>query len=139
MRRPLGRCSRSAEAAWLGGDANAPFSRHISAMQEVDRARTPRTNRAARPVRLAHVGFGTRRFEALKEWWIVALGARVVHENGDMALLGCDDDPTRVAIVRDHGAARAEDSPPHHVAFEFGCLGDLLGRYGALRGAGSLP
>jgi hypothetical protein len=91
------------------------------------------TNRGAKPSKLGHVGFGTSQFDAMKQWWQVALGACVIHENEDMALLSYDDEPTRVAIVRNSEARAGErGGPADHVAFEFSCLADLLGRYEAL-------
>ena len=42
-------------------------------------------NIGARPSQLGHVGFGTSKFEEMRDWWQTALGAHVVHENGGRA------------------------------------------------------
>jgi catechol-2,3-dioxygenase len=93
------------------------------------------------PTKLAHFVLRTPNLERLKEWWMTALGAEVVHENPILSFLTYDDEHHRLALVQ---IPDLEERPEKsigldHLAFSHGSLGALLGMYERLKGLGITP
>ena len=93
------------------------------------------------PVKLAHLVFRTPRYEAMVKWYATVLGARTMYSDAMLSFLAYDEEHHRVAFVNlpqladlDPGAAGVD-----HVAFTYGCLGDLLATYERLKNGGIVP
>ena len=100
----------------------------------------------AKPSKLAHVVYQTRRFEEMLEWYQRVFEARVVYQNPALAFLTYDDEHHRFAFAnmsafKPDGAEVAErgDVGVNHVAYTFANLGDLLENYARLKEAGIMP
>ena len=93
------------------------------------------------PSKFAHFVLRTPNLERLKEWWMTFLGAQIVHENPFLAFLTYDDEHHRLAIVQIPGLEARSDKAAglDHVAYSFSDLGELLGTYERLKGAGIKP
>jgi catechol 2,3-dioxygenase-like lactoylglutathione lyase family enzyme len=98
--------------------------------------------RAISPAKFAHVVLRTRaKFEAMRQWYLTVLNARVVYDTGFLVFLSYDDEHHRVAIAQDPQLAER----PHrsagldHLAFTYAGLDDLLATYERLKAAGILP
>ncbi|MEV7284957.1 VOC family protein [Streptomyces sp. NPDC093252] len=114
------------------------------------------------PEKLAHVVLWTHRVPLMRDWYVAALDARVVHENPFAAFITYDDEHHRIAVLDPTGAeeamadragtATADPSPsaprppltaeelatlaPHglaHIAFTYRDLAELLANYERLR------
>ncbi len=101
----------------------------------------------ARPHKLAHVVYQTRRFDEMIAWYRNVFEADVVHQDPALAFLAYDDEHHRLAFANLDilkGEAR-EDSPDYgeigvnHVAFTFESLHDLLETYERLKAEDILP
>jgi len=93
------------------------------------------------PVKLAHLVFRTRRYEAMVQWYSTVLNATTVYSDGMLTFLTYDDEHHRVAFVNlpeladlDPAAAGVD-----HVAFTYASLPDLLQTYERLRSEGIEP
>jgi catechol 2,3-dioxygenase-like lactoylglutathione lyase family enzyme len=101
----------------------------------------------AKPVKLAHVVYATRRFDEMVAWYRDVFEARVVHGDAVFAFLTYDDEHHRIAIVNldalkpiEAGASAEKDEVGvNHVAFTYASAGDLLDTYKRLKGASILP
>lgn len=94
----------------------------------------------------SHVVFMTRRFEAMKAWYMQVFGAEIVHGDPALAFLTYDDESHRFAIANldvlkpDVPA----DSGPgeigvNHIAYTFPKAADLLDTYARLKDEGVTP
>jgi catechol 2,3-dioxygenase-like lactoylglutathione lyase family enzyme len=93
------------------------------------------------PAYLAHFVRRTSQPEALVDWYVRVLGARVVFSEGPLAFLTFDDEHHRMAVIgipdlppRAEGASGTD-----HVAFTYEDLGDLLYTYERLARSGIEP
>jgi catechol-2,3-dioxygenase len=93
------------------------------------------------PIRFAHVVFRTPQFEAMKQWYQTVLGAHVVHANPMLAFLTYDEEHHRIALINVPSASAPPEGSAgiEHVAYTYATLGDLLGTYERLKGAGITP
>jgi len=99
----------------------------------------------AKPAKLAHVVYRTRRFSEMIEWYKTVFGAKVQYENPGFAFLTFDDEHHRFGIANmevfapngDSGK-RAEDGVDH-VGYTYDSIGDLLENYQALKDQGISP
>lgn len=100
----------------------------------------------AKPVKLAHVVYMTRRFDQMIDWYRNVFEASVVYQNPVFAFLTYDDEHHRFAFanldaLRPAGA-RPDDRGEigvNHVAFTYANVGDLLHTYARLKKAGIQP
>lgn len=100
----------------------------------------------AKPTKMAHVVYQTRRFEEMLDWYQTVFESTVVYKNPALAFLTYDDEHHRFAFanmeafkpgVADAGASG--DVGVNHVAYTFASLGDLLETYARLKQAGIMP
>jgi catechol-2,3-dioxygenase len=100
------------------------------------------TAAAVSPVKLSHVLFATRAMAPMRDWYRTVLAARVVFQNETLCFLTFDDEHHRIAILASPDAeARSErlQAGPHHIAFTYAGLGDLLHTYRRLKSEGIKP
>ncbi|HUR97060.1 MAG TPA: VOC family protein [Pyrinomonadaceae bacterium] len=100
----------------------------------------------ARPSKLAHVVYMTRRYEEMLEWYKTVFEASAQYENPAFAFLTYDDEHHRFAFANmsmldPDGEDR---SMPHgvgvnHVGYTFADAGELLDTYDRLKQAGIKP
>jgi catechol 2,3-dioxygenase-like lactoylglutathione lyase family enzyme len=93
------------------------------------------------PTRLAHVVLRTSAFDALVDWYIAVLGAKIAFSDGNLAFLHYDEEHHRIAVLRVPGLQR---QPPgyagvHHVAFTYASLSELVATYERLDTLGIRP
>lgn len=109
--------------------------------------KSDRETQMARPHKLAHVVYQTRRFDEMIAWYVNVFEAEVIHQDPALAFLAYDDEHHRLAFANLDvlkGEAK-EHSPSHgeigvnHVAFTFKSLGDLLATYDRLKAENILP
>lgn len=100
----------------------------------------------ARPIKLAHLLYATRRFDEMVAWYRDVLEARVVQQDPVLAFLTYDDEHHRIAIANLDALNPGDDSPDdrgtigvNHVAFTYAGAGDLLETYKRLKQAGIEP
>ncbi|MFN7944127.1 MAG: VOC family protein [Blastocatellia bacterium] len=100
----------------------------------------------ARPVKIAHVVYQTRRYEEMLNWYQQVFEAKVVYQNPALAFLTFDDEHHRFAFInltafKPDGLAAAEhgDVGVNHTAYTFAHPGDLLENYARLKEAGITP
>jgi catechol-2,3-dioxygenase len=100
----------------------------------------------AKPTKLAHVVYQTRRFEEMLDWYQKVFAAEVVYQNPLIAFLTYDDEHHRFAFINMSAfkpdGAYAEghaDTGLNHVAYTFANVGDLLETYAQLKRAGVTP
>ena len=99
-----------------------------------------------RPIKLAHVVYRTRRFQAMLDWYTTVFGARVQHQNPAMAFLTFDDEHHRFAFL-DLSVVDPDGSDPEsrnwtgvdHLAWTLDSLEGLMGNYAELKAAGIEP
>jgi catechol-2,3-dioxygenase len=100
----------------------------------------------AKPTKLAHVVYMTRRFDEMLAWYKTVFDTRVQCENPAFAFVTYDDEHHRFAFV--NMSAIAPDSvagtQPHgigvnHVGYTYANLGDLLETYDRLKQLGIKP
>ncbi|MEM1190450.1 MAG: VOC family protein [Pseudomonadota bacterium] len=97
----------------------------------------------AKPIKLAHIVLKTspRRWEKMKEFYKLLLGAKLVMEAPIIAFLTYDDEHHRLAIAKfpfmlpKFSLFRGVD----HVAFTFSSLNDLLATYERMKSGGVAP
>jgi catechol 2,3-dioxygenase-like lactoylglutathione lyase family enzyme len=100
----------------------------------------------AKPRKLAHVVYMTRRFDEMIDWYQEVFEAKVVYQNPALAFLTYDDEHHRFAfanlsVLKPAGAqagARGEVGV-NHVGYTYASLGELLETYARLKEAGMSP
>lgn len=100
----------------------------------------------ARPSKLAHVVYMTRRFDDMLAWYKAVFEASVQYENPALAFLTYDDEHHRFAFINMSVFApegTAGDMPPgvgvNHVGYTYGNLGELLETYDRLKQRDIMP
>jgi catechol-2,3-dioxygenase len=100
----------------------------------------------AKPKKLAHVVYNTRRFEEMVDWYQRVFEAKVVYQNPALAFLTYDDEHHRFAFANlkvlspDSAEVKTRDKTGvNHVAYTYANLGDLLGTYERLKKMGISP
>lgn len=100
----------------------------------------------AKPIKLAHVVYMTRRFEKMLNWYRNVFEASVVYQNPAFAFLTYDDEHHRFAFanleILRPAAVGADDRGEigvNHVGFTYANVGDLLHTYARLKTAGIHP
>ena len=100
----------------------------------------------AKPSKLAHVVYMTRRYDEMLLWYKTVFEARVQYENPAFAFLTYDDEHHRfafanMAVLNPNGEAR--DMPDgvgvNHIGYTFANVGELLETYARLKEAGITP
>jgi len=103
----------------------------------------------ARPCKLAHIVYQTRRYEEMLAWYQDVFEAEIIHQDPALAFLAYDDEHHRFAFAN-LDALKGESKGPepvdgqgelgvNHVAFTYASLEDLLGTYERLRDRGVIP
>jgi catechol-2,3-dioxygenase len=97
----------------------------------------------AKPVKLAHVVYMTRRFDEMVNWYASVFEASIIYRNPALAFLTYDDEHHRFAFanldVLRPAAVGADDRGAigvNHVGFTYAGIGDLLLTYDRLKKAG---
>jgi catechol-2,3-dioxygenase len=100
----------------------------------------------AKPTKLAHVVYQTRRFEEMLAWYEQVFEASVVYQNPALAFLTYDDEHHRFAfanmsVISPEGTASElpQGVGVNHVGYTYGSVGDLLDTYARLKGLGVTP
>ena len=100
----------------------------------------------AKPSKLAHVVYMTRRFEQMVEWYQNVFEARVQYQNSAFAFLTYDDEHHRFAfanmsVFNPNGVEMdaAFKVGVNHVGYTFANVGDLLETYERLKQIGITP
>ena len=100
----------------------------------------------AKPSKLAHVVYMTRRYDEMLAWYQTVFEAKVQHQNPAFAFLTYDDEHHRfafanMAVFNPDGVEIDADSKVgvNHVAYTFSTPGDLLETYDRLKQAGIMP
>lgn len=100
----------------------------------------------AKPSKLAHVVYMTRRFDEMLSWYKTVFEAKVQYEDPAFAFLTYDDEHHRFAFANmsafDPTGEARELTPGvgvNHVAYTYANLGDLLETYDRLKQAGITP
>ena len=100
----------------------------------------------AKPVKFAHVVYGTRRFDEMIAWYQKVFEADVVHQNPALAFLTYDDEHHRFAFANLSALKPASDDAGtrgeigvNHVAYTYANLGELLDTYVRLKEEGITP
>lgn len=100
----------------------------------------------AKPHKLAHVVYMTRRFDEMIAWYENVFEATVAYQNPFVAFLTYDDEHHRFAFVNMSvlkpdvvNAGNSSDVGVNHVAYTFANVGDLLDNYERLKAEGILP
>jgi catechol 2,3-dioxygenase-like lactoylglutathione lyase family enzyme len=100
----------------------------------------------AKPSKLAHVVYMTRRFAELIDWYQKVFEAKVVYQNPALAFLTYDDEHHRfafanLAALKPTGveAGGQGEVGVNHVGYTYANLGDLLDTYARLKEAGITP
>src|SRR5215813_5866729 len=100
----------------------------------------------AKPSKLAHVVYMTRRYEEMLAWYQAVFEARVQYQNPAFAFLTYDDEHHRFAFANmsifnpnGHDADAPAKLGVNHVAYTFANLGELLEMYDRLKQLGITP
>ena len=100
----------------------------------------------ARPSKLAHVVYRTRRFDEMVDWYAQVFEAEVRYKDPVLAFLTYDDEHHRVAFVNlaalkpaSAPAGERADIGVDHVAYTYANVGDLLDTYNRLKQQGIQP
>lgn len=109
-------------------------------------------SKVSAPLKLAHVLYRTRRFEAMLAWYQTVFNAHVQHQNPALAFLTYDDEHHRFAFLNLDAVmpaaadASAEAGPSRsglvgvdHVGYSHASLDDLFNNYTALKSQGIAP
>ena len=98
----------------------------------------------ARPSKLAHVVYMTRRYEEMLSWYQAVFEARVQYQNPAFAFLTYDDEHHRFAfanmsILNPDGvdSQAASKLGVNHVGYTYANAGELLENYDRLKQAGN--
>ena len=100
----------------------------------------------AKPSKLAHVVYMTRRFDEMIDWYERVFEAKVVYQNPVFAFLTYDDEHHRFAFANmsilkpTNGSERERtDVGVNHVAYTYANVGDLLDTYARLKDVSIAP
>jgi catechol 2,3-dioxygenase-like lactoylglutathione lyase family enzyme len=100
----------------------------------------------AKPVKLAHVVYMTRRFDEMLDWYREVFEAVVQYRDPAFAFLTFDDEHHRFAfadmsVISPEGAASelAHGVGVNHVGYTYENVGDLLETYARLKDSGITP
>ena len=100
----------------------------------------------AKPSKLAHVVYMTRRFEEMLDWYKAVFEAEVQYQNPALAFLTYDDEHHRFAfanmsVLNPAGAAYELPSGVgvNHVGYTYASVGELLETYARLKELGIKP
>jgi catechol 2,3-dioxygenase-like lactoylglutathione lyase family enzyme len=98
----------------------------------------------AKPKRLAHVVYMTRRFDEMIAWYRNVFEADVVHQDPALAFLAYDDEHHRfafanLALLKPGGDCATAEVGVNHIAFTYASAGDLLETYARLKAVGIEP
>jgi len=100
----------------------------------------------AKPTKLAHVVYMTRRYEEMLAWYEAVFEATVQYQNPAFAFLTYDDEHHRFAfanmsVINPDGADINASSKVgvNHVAYTYSSVGDLLETYERLKNLGINP
>ena len=100
----------------------------------------------AKPSKLAHVVYMTRRYDEMLSWYQTVFEARVQYENPAFAFLTYDDEHHRfafanMAILSPDGEAKEmpDGVGVNHVGYTFTNAGELLETYARLKESGITP
>lgn len=100
----------------------------------------------AKPSKLAHVVYMTRRFEEMLAWYEAVFEARVQYQNPVFAFLTYDDEHHRfafanMAVLNPEGVEKDAVSKVgvNHVGYTFASVGELLETYERLKQSGINP
>ena len=100
----------------------------------------------ARPSKLAHVVYMTRRYDQMLSWYQTVFEAKVQYQNPAFAFLTYDDEHHRFAfanmsILNPDGLEMDATSKVgvNHVGYTFSSVGELLETYERLKQAGITP
>lgn len=100
----------------------------------------------AKPTKLAHVVYMTRRYDEMIRWYSSVFEASVVHRDPAIAFLTYDDEHHRFAfanldLLKPAGAGPDDrgEIGVNHVAFTYASVGDLLLTYARLKQVGIEP
>ena len=100
----------------------------------------------AKPSKLAHVVYMTRRYQEMLSWYKTVFEATVQYENPAFAFLTYDDEHHRFAfanmdVLSPNGQAAEMPSGVgvNHVGYTFANVGELLETYARLKQAGITP
>jgi catechol 2,3-dioxygenase-like lactoylglutathione lyase family enzyme len=104
-------------------------------------SRTLPRDAAIVPKKLAHLVLKTSNYEAMVDWYLKVLNARVALAVPHVSFLTFDDEHHRIAIVKVPRLAKhdANTCGMDHIAFTYGDLGDLLATYKRLAAQGIRP
>jgi catechol-2,3-dioxygenase len=96
---------------------------------------------AISPARLAHVVLRTSQFDALVNWYLTTLGARMAFSNGALAFMTYDEEHHRIAVLNIPGLGPQLEGVAgvHHMAFTYASLSDLVATYERLDKLGIRP
>lgn len=100
----------------------------------------------ARPTKVAHVVYRTRRFDEMLRWYQEVFDARVQYRNPALAFLTFDNEHHRFALANmsvlqpdGSGADRQGAIGVDHVGYSYASLRDLLENYALLKEKGITP
>ncbi len=100
----------------------------------------------AKPKKIAHVVYQTRRFEEMLDWYQKVFEAKVVYQNPMLAFLTYDDEHHRFAFANlsllnpaSTDTKTQGGTGVNHVAYTYASLGDLLENYARLKQLGITP
>ena len=99
----------------------------------------------AKPMKLAHVVYQTRRYEEMLAWYQQVFEAEVRHQDPAFAFVSFDEEHHRMAFANLDvikpvaGPAASGEIGVNHVAYTFASAADLLHTYERLKAAGILP
>ena len=106
-----------------------------------EKVRRPLDNKPVSPSLFAHFVLKTSNRDALRDWYLKVLNARLVFENEFISFITYDDEHHRVAFINlpNLKKAAADTWGLSHVAYTFGDLGQLLSTYRRLKAQGIVP
>lgn len=98
---------------------------------------------ASVPDRIAHIGFTTKRFEAMLDWYTRVFLATAIYQDNNLVFLSYDEEEHhRVVILRlpDEAPDKNPNGPGMlHLAHTFNSIEGLLGTYERLKNEGIEP
>lgn len=92
--------------------------------------------------KFAHVVFKTAQPTEMRDWYCTVLNGHVVYQDKALCFITFDEEHHRVALLTPPVPLERKSpttAAPHHVAYTFDHLDDLLDRYILLRDKGVLP
>ena len=112
----------------------------MSVIEEMHRIELLETEKV-KPVRLAHVVLRTVQFEAMRDFYLELLNARIAWGNEGICFMSYDEEHHRIVVIR---IPHLEPVNPRaagleHYAFTYNTMGELLGNYSRLKRQGILP